>query len=82
MPQDKERLADVLRKFIGMPPEQQVLFQVGKRAGYFLSLDDMNISGRLEQVKEICRESVITTENADDRIHEIVQERMKRGMPF
>jgi len=40
------------------------------------------IPGRQAQVAEICRESGITTANADERIHEIVQERVRRGMPF
>jgi hypothetical protein len=81
MPNDKERLADVLRAFIAMDRERQVLFQVGKRAGYFLRLGDMT-TGRLEEVREICRKSDITPDNADERIHEIVQDRMRRGMPF
>ncbi|WP_243375407.1 radical SAM protein [Geotalea sp. SG265] len=82
MPQDQERLAGVLRKFIAMDCEQQVLFQVGKRAGYFLRLGDMVAPGRMAQVREICRQSDITPANADERIHEIVQDRMRRGMPF
>jgi hypothetical protein len=82
LPRDKERLSGVLRTFIDMKREQQVLFQVGKRSGYFLRLSDMSIPGRLEQVEEICRQSHITPENADERIHEIVQERMRSGMPF
>ena len=82
MPRDKHRLSEVLRTFIAMEPGQRVLFQVGKRSGHFLHLNDMKIPGRLEQVNEICRQSGITPDNADERIHEIVQERMRRGMPF
>ncbi|WP_243689261.1 hypothetical protein [Geotalea toluenoxydans] len=43
LPQDRSRLADVLRTFIAMDRKQQILFQVGKRAGYFLRLGDMPI---------------------------------------
>lgn len=82
MPDDQERLADILRTFINMKRERQVLFQVGKRSGHFLYLSDMEIPGRIEQVEKICRQSGITAENADERIHEIVQERMRNGMPF
>ena len=82
MPRDQQRLAEVLRSFIAMPRERQVLFQVGKRSGYFLRLADLALPGRLEQVEEICGRSGITAENADERIHEIVQERMRNGMPF
>jgi len=82
LPQDQERLAGVLRQFIAMDREQQILFQVGKRAGYFLRLGDMADPRRVKQVRDICRQSDITPDNADERIHEIVQDRMRRGMPF
>ena len=82
MPGDQQRLAEVLRSYIGMERERQVLFSVGKRSGHFLRLSDMAIPGRLEQVRQICRQSGITPENADERIHEIVQDRMRNGMPF
>ena len=82
MPRDQQRLAQVLQSYIGMTRERQVLFSVGKRSGYFLRLGDMAMDGRLEQVEEICRRSGITPENADQRIHDIVQERMRNGMPF
>ncbi len=82
LPDDKERLLGVLRCFIGMAPADRVLFQLGKRSGYFLRLGDMRIPGRSEQVAEICRKSEISPENADQWIHDMIQERMRAGMPF
>ena len=82
LPDDKERLLGVLRSFIGMEPAERVLFQFGKRSGYFLRLRDMQIPGRLAQVEENCRKSEIIPDNADQMIHDMVQERMRLGMPF
>ena len=82
MPKDKERLLGILRTFINMKHEDRVLFQVGKRSGYFHHLSDMSIPGRLEQVEDVCRQAGVNAENADERIHEIVQEKMRMGMPF
>jgi radical SAM superfamily enzyme YgiQ (UPF0313 family) len=82
LPHDKERLMGILRTFIGMPPEHRSLFQVGKRSGHFLRLSDMDIPGRLEQVEEICRQLEITPDNVDDKLHEMIQERMRMGMPL
>ncbi len=82
LPKDKERLLGVLQKFMALTREQQVLFQVGKRSGHFLRLADLESHGQREQVSEICRRSGVTADNADDRIHEIVQDSMRRGMPF
>ena len=82
LPGDKERLLELLRTFIDMAPEQRVLFQVGKRSGHFVRLGDMGIPGRLKQVGDICQEYGITPDNVDERLYEIVQDRMKKGMPY
>ena len=82
LPDDKERLLELLRSFIRMEPADQVRFQIGKRMGHFLRLGDMRIPGRLAQVAEICRKSGLTPDNADLKIHEMIQERMRLGMPF
>lgn len=81
LPHDKERLLEVLRAFIGMEPGRRALFQVGKRAGYFLRLGDMESAERMAHVEGICRKSGITADNADMKIHEMLQEQMRRGMP-
>ena len=82
LPDDKQLLADILRTFIGMTPEDRAIFQVGKRSGHFVQLSDMEISGRRKQVEELCRQSGITPDNVDDQLHRMIQERMRRGMSF
>lgn len=82
LPNDKERLLEVLRRFIAMAPADRVLFQLGKRSGHFLRLSDMRIPGRSAQVAESCLKAGITPDNADQMIHDMIQERMRMGMPF
>ena len=82
LPHDKQRLLDILHSFIGMPPDERAVFQVGKRTGHFVRLSDMEIPGRRRRVDEICRESGITGENVDELLHSMVQERMRSGMPY
>ena len=82
LPADKERLLQVLRTFIAMAPADRLLFQIGKRSGYFLNLSDMRIPGRMAQVAAICRESDLTPDDADRKIHDMIQERMRMGLPF
>ncbi len=82
LPDDRERLLGVLRSFIGMSPADRALFQLGKRSGYFLRIGDMRIPGRYEQAAELCRKTEITPDNADQKIHDMIQERMRMGMPF
>lgn len=82
LPHDRKRLLDILHTFIGMPPDERAVFQVGKRTGHFVRLSDMQIPGRRRQVDEICRESGITSENVDELLHGMIQERMRSGMPY
>ncbi len=82
LPNDKGRMMGVLQSFIGMAPADRVLFQLGKRSGYFLRLGDMRIPGRLEQAAQLCGKSGITPDNADQKIHDMIQKRMRMGMPF
>jgi len=82
LPNDKGRLLEVLRNFIAMAPADRAMFQLGKRSGYFLRLSDMRIPGRLAQVAEECRKAKISADNVDQRIHDMIQERMRMGMPF
>jgi hypothetical protein len=82
LPGDKRRLLDILRSFIGMAPRDRVIFQVGKRSGHFVHFGDMEIPGRLRQVEDICTQSGITPDNVDEQLHMMIQERMRRGMPY
>lgn len=80
LPQDKQRLIDILQTFIQMNPEDRACFQVGKRTGHFTHLSDMQIGGRRAQVEGICRQYGITPENVNDKINDMIQEQMRRGM--
>jgi hypothetical protein len=81
-PDDKLRLMAILQHFTGMSPRDRTIFQVGKRSGHFIRLSDMENSGRWKQVEEMCHQSGITPENVDEQLHEMIQERMRRGMFF
>lgn len=79
-PAGKERLVAVPGRFLELEPEQRMLFQVGKRTGHLLRLDDLKRPERVEPVREICRRSGITVANVDERMHEMMQDRMRRGI--
>lgn len=73
LPQDKEKMTGVLQTFLDMDPNQQCLFQVGRRFGIFRQLSDMNSPRRLDRVEEICKKNGITPENADLVIDELMK---------
>jgi hypothetical protein len=66
-------MTGVLQTFLDMDPNQQCLFQVGRRFGIFRHLIDMNSPRRLDRVEEICKKNGITPENADLVIDELMK---------
>lgn len=80
LPSGKERLVAVPRRFLELEPEERMLFQVGKRTGHLQRLDDLNRPEQVEPVRKICRQSGITAANVDKRMHEMMQDRMRRGI--
>jgi hypothetical protein len=73
-PQDKQKMIDVAKTFLAMLPEEQVLYQVGRRIGLLARLSDLHDSARRAQVEATCARLGITTDNVDS----IVDEMMKR----
>jgi radical SAM superfamily enzyme YgiQ (UPF0313 family) len=73
-PHDKQKMTNVARRFLAMPPEEQVLYQVGRRIGIFSRLGDLDDPGRRAQAEETCTRLGVTTDNVDS----VVDEMMKR----
>jgi len=73
-PEDKEKLIGIIDSFFDLPEEQRVLYQVGRRMGFFRGPGDMENSPHLNQVKQACSNYGVTPDNVD----EIIDELMKR----
>ncbi len=73
LPQDKEKITDVLKSFLALPPKQQCLYQAGRRLGVFRRLSDMESPRRLARVEQACQEHGITPENVDNVIDELMK---------
>lgn len=74
LPGDREKLTAPVRRFLEMPPEQQTLYQVGRRLGYFHTLDDMNHPESLARSRAICAKMGITPKN----VEAVIEEAMNR----
>lgn len=72
LPHEKEKMMQPIRRFLDMPAHDQMLYQVGRRLGYFSRLDDMADPGRTEKIKDVCAQMNITPENADAVIEEVM----------
>ena len=74
LPHDKERITAPIKKFIAMRPDEQVLYMVGRRAGFFSKLSDMDDPVRLRHAEQVRQTQNVTPDNVDA----FTSERMKR----
>ncbi|MFO7964644.1 MAG: radical SAM protein [Desulfobacterales bacterium] len=73
LPKDKDRVLGVLQMYLDMDPDEQCLYQVGRRLGYFTFLADLKnpeLRSRVEQRRERLK---ITPENVDDVLNRVTQ---------
>jgi hypothetical protein len=73
LPEDKESMLDILRRFLAMTPERQCIYQVGRRLGFFSRMRDMENPRRLERAEKACKDFGITPENVDGVINELMK---------
>ncbi len=72
-PEDKEKMTGICKRFLALPPEEQMLYQIGRRVGLFARLDDLQDQFRRLRVKETCTRLGITPENVDSVIGEMMK---------
>jgi hypothetical protein len=73
LPEAKEYMLSIIDTFLGMEPEKQCVYQVGRRMGVFTGLEDMGIPHQLAYAEQTCRQFGVTPENVDA----LIEERMK-----
>lgn len=73
LPEDKENMLDIVRRFLSMTPDRQCVYQVGRRLGFFSRLSDMENPRHLERAEKACRQFGITPENVDEVIGELMK---------
>lgn len=73
LPADKKRMLDILHTFLEMPPQQQALYQAGRRVGIFSRLQDLQNSQLKARAEKVCDEFGITADNVDAVIDELMK---------
>lgn len=72
LPKDKDRILGIMDRFLEMPEEDQTVFVLGRRMGYFHRLDDMGDENRYRAVAaraDIIRERGL--ESFDELFHRL-----------
>lgn len=72
LPEKKQRLLAIPQAFLGMEPQQQMLFQVGRRTGIFRRLSDLEDANRVSAAKEAFDQLGITPDNVDEVTHSLM----------
>ncbi|MCJ7771678.1 MAG: radical SAM protein, partial [Desulfobacterales bacterium] len=73
LPEDKEKMLSILQSFLDMDPDQQCVYQVGRRLGIFSGPKDMENTRRFEKANKVRIQLGITPENSDEMIHELMK---------
>ncbi len=73
MPEDKEKMINIIDSFFELDPDKRALYQVGRRMGFFRGPDEMESSPHLEKVKQAFDHYGITSENVDSVIDDLMK---------
>ena len=68
LPDDKAQMLEMLQSFLDLDPEKKMLFQVGRRMGLLLRVEDLEKEHLNERVQGICQQLAITPDNVDQMI--------------
>ena len=74
LPEDKERMMAPLRAFLAMPPEEQLIYMVGRRTGIFSKLEDLHDSELRNHAEKARTAHRVTLDNVDDFTLEMMKQ--------
>jgi radical SAM superfamily enzyme YgiQ (UPF0313 family) len=72
-PEDKEKMMEVITKFLQLPRHEQMLYQVGRRTGIITKLDDLNNPAKRAHAESSCARFDITPDNVNEAIEELMK---------
>jgi len=73
LPDDKERITAPIKSFLSMDKQKQLIYIVGRRAGVFRYLDDINDPVRMRHAENAVKSYCITLNNVDDFTAEMMK---------
>jgi len=72
LPEDRNKILNIIETFLNLPPNEQMIFQVGRRLGIMRFLSQLSHAPLRNQVESICNQMNITPGNVDASIQEII----------
>ncbi|MDG5467471.1 radical SAM protein [Deltaproteobacteria bacterium IMCC39524] len=74
LPEDQGRMTAPLRTFLAMPPEEQLIYMVGRRTGIFSKLEDLHDSELRNHAEKARTAHRVTLDNVDDFTLEMMKQ--------
>ncbi len=72
LPDEKPQMLTMLHSFLDLKPQEQHIYQIGRRMGYFHSLSDLQKPTRRDRAERMVRQLGVTDETIDDVIREMM----------
>lgn len=73
LPEDKEEMTGVIKRFLAMGLEEQMLYQIGRRSGIFSQLADLNDPELRGYAERRCSDLHVNSQNIDQIVAEIMK---------
>jgi radical SAM superfamily enzyme YgiQ (UPF0313 family) len=73
LPRDREKLVEMVDRFIDLPAEERMLYQVGRRLGLFRGLSDLQDQTRRRHAEAACQRAGVSPANVDAAVDEIMK---------
>ncbi|MGE4560063.1 MAG: radical SAM protein, partial [Desulfobulbus sp.] len=73
LPEDQARMLAVIARFLDLPPDEQMLYQIGRRTGVFRQLADLRYPGLRSQALRYVEQWMVTPENVDRICDQLMQ---------
>jgi hypothetical protein len=73
LPQDRDRMVAQLEAFLGLDPEEQALYRLGRRSGLFAGLSGLHDPQNRAAAERLRREWGVAAANIDDVTDELVK---------
>ncbi len=71
LPEDKEKIMNVLEWFLNLDDEEKIIFRIGRRNGIMNTMRDLENSSKRSRVKTIIKEDNITSKNIDSIVDKV-----------
>ncbi|MFC1845943.1 radical SAM protein [Chloroflexota bacterium] len=73
-PEAKAKCLDIIHKYLSLPEQERLNYKLGRRAGYYEHLDDLNDNSKYEKIEE----AIKTLNSETSEGFEVVMQQLKR----